>query len=76
MPRTCTVCAHELHHEINVALVSRDPRQGKIEAALMTLQGPVWVADRFHLPEQAVKTHRFYCLGRVFVGVRGGEQHA
>ena len=25
MPRTCTVCSHDLRHEINVALVQREP---------------------------------------------------
>jgi len=25
MPRTCTICTHDLRHEINVALVQRDP---------------------------------------------------
>jgi hypothetical protein len=25
MPRTCTVCTHDLRHEINVALVHREP---------------------------------------------------
>jgi hypothetical protein len=43
MPRTCTVCSHDEHHAINVALVHRDPYRT--------------ISDRYGLSQTALKRH-------------------
>jgi hypothetical protein len=43
MPRTCTVCSHDEHHAINVALVHRDPYRT--------------ISDRYGLSQSALKRH-------------------
>lgn len=43
MPRTCTACSHDEHHQINVDLVHRDPYRR--------------IASRYGLSEAAVRRH-------------------
>jgi hypothetical protein len=50
MPRTCTVCSHDLHHEINVALVHREPFR-HIASRYDLSTGALQRHSRDHIPE-------------------------
>src|SRR5918999_166580 len=50
MPRVCTICGHELHHEINVALVHREPFR-HIAARYGVSTGALQRHSRDHIPQ-------------------------
>ena len=54
MPRVCTICSHELHHEINVALVHREPFR-HIASRYDVSTGALQRHGREHLPELLLK---------------------
>jgi hypothetical protein len=56
MPRTCTVCSHELHHEINVALVHREPFR-HIAARYDLSTGALQRHSRDHIPQLLREAH-------------------
>ena len=53
MPRTCTVCAHDEHHAINVALVHRDPYRA--------------IAARYGVSKPALQRHSHEHLPKLLV---------
>src|SRR5918999_51038 len=56
MPRVCTICSHELHHEINVALVHREPFR-HIASRYDVSTGALQRHGREHLPELLLKAY-------------------
>ena len=53
MPRTCTVCTHDLRHEINVALVHREPYRA--------------IARQYRVSKDALQRHAHEHLPKLLV---------
>ncbi len=56
MPRVCTICSHELQHEINVALVHREPFR-HIAARYDVSTGALQRHSRDHIPQLLLEAY-------------------